>query len=90
MSKYGIPMMASSGYVATVDRDLCTACDICVGTCPFGALASDGVAIVNQEKCMGCGVCVSQCSLEAVALVRDESKGVPLDVRLLPRQHVEA
>ena len=32
---------------------------------------------------MGCGVCASQCPVEGLSLVRDERKGVPLDVRVL-------
>jgi Pyruvate/2-oxoacid:ferredoxin oxidoreductase delta subunit len=41
-------------------------------------------AVVRSwELCMGCGVCVQQCPAEAMTLVRDEKKGIPLDVRLL-------
>jgi Pyruvate/2-oxoacid:ferredoxin oxidoreductase delta subunit len=32
---------------------------------------------------MGCGVCEAQCPNDALELVRDERKGVPLDVRAL-------
>jgi ferredoxin len=32
------------------------------------------------EKCMGCGVCVSKCEQGALSLVRDEAKGVPLEI----------
>ena len=86
MTRYGIPMMASSGYVAQIDEDLCNACDICVDACAFGALSTDGVAHLNWNKCMGCGVCVTQCSLEAISLVRDERKGMPLDVTVFARE----
>jgi ferredoxin len=86
MTRYGIPIMASSGYVAQIDEDLCNACDICVGACPFGALSTDGVAHLNWNKCMGCGVCVTQCSLEAISLVRDERKGMPLDVEVFAHE----
>jgi ferredoxin len=83
MVKYGIPMMASSGYVAQVDETLCVACDTCKDACPFGAIQVDGTAVVKWEACMGCGVCVGQCPNKAMSLVRDEKKGVPFDVRLL-------
>ena len=84
MVKYGSPVMASSGYVAQVDKTLCTACGVCVDACPFGALSQDGEVIVHYwEKCMGCGVCTGQCPTEGIALVRDERKGIPMDVRLL-------
>jgi len=83
MTEYGSPMMASSGYVAQVDADACTGCGTCVETCPFGALSMDGVAHLLWDACMGCGACESQCQDECIELVRDEAKGMPLDVRLL-------
>jgi ferredoxin len=84
MTKYGIPMMASSGYVADVDAGLCNLCGICVDACPFRALlVSDTRLLRDWELCMGCGVCVEKCPTEAMALVRDEKKGIPLDVRML-------
>jgi ferredoxin len=84
MTKYGIPMMASSGYVAAVDRKLCNQCGACVDACPFDALSMDDSAVVRSwERCMGCGVCLEQCPTQAVTLVREEKKGTPLDVRLL-------
>jgi NAD-dependent dihydropyrimidine dehydrogenase PreA subunit len=43
----------------------------------------NGRATVNWEKCMGCGVCTGQCPTEAIVLIRDERKGIPMDVRLL-------
>ena len=84
MAKYGFPMMVSSGYVARVDEAICTVCGTCVEACAFSALSLDDVVLkVNWEKCMGCGVCVGQCTSEAMSLVRDEKKGIPLDVRAL-------
>ena len=83
MIKYGTPMLAASGYVAHVDETLCAACATCVDTCPFDCIQVNVLAIVNWETCMGCGVCVGQCPNEAMSLIRDERKGIPLDVRLL-------
>jgi len=84
MMKYGIPMLAPSGYVAQLDKDLCTTCGACVAACPFDAisLGEDGITL-EWQKCMGCGVCIDLCPMAARSLVRDERKGVPLDVRLL-------
>lgn len=89
MVKYGAPMLASSGYVAQVDETLCTPCATCEDSCPFGAIQVDETAVVNWEACMGCGVCVGQCPNEALSLVRDERKGMPLDVRLLVQEQAE-
>jgi ferredoxin len=90
MVKYGIPMMASSGYVAQVDETLCAACAACEDACPFRAIQVNEMSVVNWEACMGCGVCVRQCPNEAMSLVRDERKGVPLDVRLLVQEKAKS
>ena len=86
MAKYAIPMAASSGYVAQVDEAVCKACGVCEAICPFEAIQVQGTAVVNWETCMGCGVCVGQCSNKAMTLVRDERKGIPLDVRLMAQE----
>ncbi len=84
MRKYGIPMMTSSGYIAEVNQELCNLCEACVDTCPFEALSASEKGLERDwEACMGCGVCVEKCPLEAMSLVRDEKKGIPLDVRAL-------
>ncbi len=89
MVKHGVPMMASSGYVAQVDEARCAACATCEDVCPFEAIHVDGTAQVDWAACMGCGVCVAKCPDEAVVLVRDERKAPPLDVRLLAQEPVE-
>jgi ferredoxin len=76
-------MLASSGYVAAVDEDLCAACGICADACPFDALTVDDYALVDWEACMGCGVCVSKCPQEAISLLRDPAKGEPLEIQKL-------
>jgi ferredoxin len=77
----GVPMLAASGYVSRVDPQLCIACGECAESCPFGAIAVvDGGSTVNSDLCMGCGVCVDRCEQGAMSLVRDESKGVPLEM----------
>ena len=86
MAKYAVPMGASSGYVAQVDEAVCEACAACEEVCPFEAIQVKGTAVVNWGTCMGCGVCVGRCPSEATTLVRDERKGIPLDVRLLAQE----
>ena len=81
MVKHGVPMVASSGYVAQVDEDLCIACGNCEEVCPFGAISVNGTSAVLWDKCMGCGVCEGRCDTGAIALTLDERKGYPLDVR---------
>jgi ferredoxin len=79
----GVPMLASSGYAAEVDGELCTRCRKCEKACQFSAITVTDRAVVDLEKCMGCGVCVGQCKKEAIRLVRMESKGEPLEIQAL-------
>jgi ferredoxin len=80
----GTPMLASSGYVAGVEADLCIGCGVCAGYCQFAALSVvEGRAVVDAAACMGCGVCVAHCLNAAISLARDPSRGVPLDIHAL-------
>jgi Pyruvate/2-oxoacid:ferredoxin oxidoreductase delta subunit len=81
----GTPMLASSGFVAQVDEDLCISCESCSEYCQFGALTyADDIGHVNEEDCMGCGICVDKCSEGAITIHREPSKGIPLEIfRLL-------
>lgn len=84
MTQWGARIMASSGYVAVVNREECAACGTCVETCAFNALSLDETSsVLNWERCMGCGACEVKCPSQAITLVRDEKKGIPLDVRCL-------
>jgi Pyruvate/2-oxoacid:ferredoxin oxidoreductase delta subunit len=83
MVNHGIPMMASSGYVAEVDRRRCTGCGACQQACAFRAIQTDGQIAVVSANCMGCGVCTGVCREQAIRLRRDTRKPMPLDVRML-------
>lgn len=80
----GIPMLATSSYVSSVDQQLCIACGDCSEYCQFSAIQVDnGYAAVDQEMCMGCGVCASHCEQEAITLFHDASRGEPLEIQKL-------
>jgi ferredoxin len=80
----GTPMLASSGYVARVDAELCAGCGACADVCQFAAISvDDRFAQIEAAACMGCGVCLSKCSYEALSLVRDPAKGEPLEIQKL-------
>ncbi len=83
MMKFGMPLLASSGYVSRIDDSRCDACGTCQKSCHFEAITVDKAAAVTWEKCMGCGVCEAKCPNGAVSLVRDERKGIPFDVRVM-------
>jgi ferredoxin len=78
----GTPMLASSGYLATVAPDLCLSCGTCVDSCQFDALSHQGPQPVQVDpaRCMGCGVCVNQCPTAALSLQRAPHKGAPLEI----------
>ncbi len=49
---------------AVIDEELCSACGVCVGLCPFTAITLDkekGASAVNDALCKGCGTCVAAC-----------------------------
>ena len=82
--QHGTPMLASSGYVCRADGALCVGCDACAEACRFDALAvRDGSVVVDAVRCMGCGVCVSRCKQGALSLLRDPSRGEPLEIQEL-------
>ncbi|WMW24237.1 ATP-binding protein [Methanolobus sediminis] len=53
--------------VATIDKELCTDCGICVSSCRFAAIGSGKV--VDVYKCEGCGVCEYVCPANAVSMI---------------------
>ncbi len=82
--QHGTPMLASSGYLAQVDPDLCAVCGTCADYCQFAAITVDGKAArISAAACMGCGVCVAHCPQDAISLQRDPAKGEPLEIQKL-------
>lgn len=82
--RHGTPMLASSGYVAQVDAELCIGCETCQEYCQFGALSmSNYTVVVDFAACMGCGVCVDKCEQGALSLQRVAEKGIPLEIQAL-------
>lgn len=83
----GIPMLCSSGYVAEVDEEACVGCGQCMESCQFNAMKMrDKQVFIRENRCMGCGVCVSKCPKDALSLLRDVSKGEPLEIKKLLEQ----
>jgi heterodisulfide reductase subunit A-like polyferredoxin len=86
--KAGSNMLASSGYLAVVDKDNCIGCGICEQACQFEAITmQDGISQISYAICMGCGICVNQCSQTAISLNRDTAKGIPLELDQLLEEY---
>ena len=49
--------------VASVDRQVCVACGVCVKSCPKGAISvfRGCFAAVDAAGCVGCGLCAKAC-----------------------------
>ncbi len=83
MVRHGVPMVASSGYVAEVDEAACIGCGDCEAACAFEAITLAPRSVVDWPRCMGCGVCEGVCEMGAISLVLDARKGIPLDVQAI-------
>lgn len=73
--------VATSSYLAFVNEDKCTGCEICYsGRCQVNAIVpGKNKARVLTEKCIGCGLCASDCPEGAIELgKRQSSPDVPV------------
>lgn len=61
-------------WEASIDKDKCTACGICVDECRFDAIHSDneGCYEVNAFQCEGCRLCEKVCPSGAITSVRSD------------------
>jgi ferredoxin len=70
-SRIPLPAGAPFGTLA-VDRDRCTMCLACVGSCPEAALldhAETPQLRFIESNCVQCGICAKTCPEQAIALV---------------------
>jgi len=73
LKEFNVPyMLAKSNFVATIDKESCSACGVCANErCQMDAIVEDdGAYSVLAKRCIGCGVCVSTCPTEAITLQR--------------------
>lgn len=80
--------IASSAFVAVVDKDECVGCETCLDRCQMEALImdDDSVAVVDLDRCIGCGLCVTTCPTEALSLERKPQE----QIRSVPANMMEA
>jgi heterodisulfide reductase subunit A2 len=63
--------------ISWIDPDICVGCQVCVGLCPYGAIAFNprlGVSEVNPAMCKGCGSCSGFCPSSAAGSRHFKSK----------------
>ncbi len=49
---------------ASIDEEICSGCQICVGLCPYTAITYNkdkNISELNEALCKGCGTCVAAC-----------------------------
>lgn len=64
-----------------IDQEQCTGCEICIPSCPFGAIEMQGDKAVILEKCTLCNACLDVCPMQAIVKTEDkieEKKGVDI------------
>ena len=60
-----------------VVKEGCTGCEICISSCPFGAMEiQDNIAVI-LPSCTFCGACVDVCPEGALVLKKEEKKEKP-------------
>ena len=65
--------LATSGFIAKVDEDLCSGCAVCEDRCPMDAIeVVDDVPVIDEDRCIGCALCVTGCDTDAMEMVRRE------------------
>jgi ferredoxin len=68
-----IPLAAGAPFGGlAVDKDACTMCLACIGSCPEGALLDqpDKPQLrIIESRCVQCGICAKTCPENAIALV---------------------
>jgi Pyruvate/2-oxoacid:ferredoxin oxidoreductase delta subunit len=78
LTKFDNPRaIAKANFISTIDEELCTACETCLGRCKFNAITVNNFATVNPDKCIGCGLCAVTCPSDAITMKRFEREVIP-------------
>jgi ferredoxin len=68
--KHGaLSALAKSNYYASLDKDSCIACGVCVDRCQVRAIrVEDDETVIDRGKCVGCGLCAYTCPTESITM----------------------
>ncbi|MBA4370186.1 MAG: 4Fe-4S ferredoxin [Coriobacteriaceae bacterium] len=57
-----------------INEDECSACGICVDTCPEGVLeiVDDAAHAVNEDDCTACATCMEECPMGAIEEIEED------------------
>jgi NAD-dependent dihydropyrimidine dehydrogenase PreA subunit len=81
--------LATSGFMARLDEDLCNGCAICEDRCPMDAIeVVDDLAVIDQDRCIGCALCATGCDTGAMEMKRREE--MPATPATMPELGIEA
>jgi electron transport complex protein RnfB len=65
--------MTPNRFLAIVDEEKCTGCEVCIERCPFEAIKmnpdetfEEQKSSIDPEKCKGCGLCIISCEPNAL------------------------
>jgi MinD superfamily P-loop ATPase len=63
------------GWVAKIDRDKCSGCNLCMDYCRFDAIHLNGTGIptINPYQCEGCRLCERVCPVNAIHSERSKN-----------------
>ncbi|MFW9970394.1 MAG: 4Fe-4S binding protein [Candidatus Odinarchaeota archaeon] len=68
----------ATNFHATIDRDLCAGCGVCVERCNMEAVSIiDDVSRIDLERCIGCGICIPSCPENAIRLEQNKTEIIP-------------
>ncbi len=90
VKRFGLVHPIHSNFIARVNEDGCSGCDLCASLCPVNAISIEQpecsstakplTARVDERMCLGCGVCVRNCPTGSLHVEsRPERVLTPLD-----------
>ena len=68
------PELEMDPLIASVDKEICTGCGVCVDSCPTEVLglADEKVKIVDSELCSDCLICMQVCPYGVFEVITEE------------------